>query len=52
MELLAGKLDVLLPNREKWISIEAGQTFDIPAHAKFNLVARGLTDYCCSYVKA
>ncbi|CUH95267.1 hypothetical protein P22_1337 [Propionispora sp. 2/2-37] len=51
MELLAGRLDVLLPNQKEWISVEAGQTFEIPAHSKFDIVARELTDYCCSYIK-
>lgn len=51
MELLAGKLEVLLPNCEEWITIDAGRTFEIPAHSKFKIVAQELADYCCSYIK-
>lgn len=51
MELLAGKLEVLLPNNEEWITIEEGQNFEIPAHSKFKIVAKKLSDYCCSYIK-
>ncbi len=51
MELLAGKLEVLLPDCEEWITIKAGQTFEIPAHSKFKIIAQELSDYCCSYIK-
>jgi purine/pyrimidine-nucleoside phosphorylase len=51
MEILAGKLDVLLPGQEKWITIEGGQTFEVIANSKFKLVVNELTDYCCSYIK-
>ena len=51
MELLAGKLEVLLPNSKEWISIGAGQTFEIPAYSKFKIVAKEVSDYCCSYLK-
>lgn len=51
MELLAGKLEVLLPKSEAWMTIEEGETFDIPAHTKFQITAVELSDYCCSYIK-
>lgn len=51
MEILAGSLDVLLPGRTKWIAISAGETFEVPAQAKFKLKVKSLTDYCCSYLK-
>jgi uncharacterized protein YaiE (UPF0345 family) len=51
MELSAGKLEVLLPHSKEWISIEAGQTFEIPAYSKFKIVAKEVSDYCCSYLK-
>ena len=51
MELLAGKLEVLLPGSEQWIFVEAGQAFEIPAHSKFKIIAQELSDYCCSYIK-
>ena len=51
MDILAGKLDVLLPNEEKWLSIMGGQSFEVPANSSFKLKIYELTDYCCSYIK-
>lgn len=51
MEVLAGKLSVLLPGSETWASFEAGQTFEIPANCKFKVSANEVSDYCCSYQK-
>lgn len=51
MEVLAGKLEVLLPDHDEWITFEAGQTFEIPAHSKFKITAKEISDYCCSYIK-
>jgi purine/pyrimidine-nucleoside phosphorylase len=51
MEILAGKLDVLLPGSTEWVTFEGGQTFEVAAESKFKLVVKELTDYCCSYIK-
>lgn len=51
MEVLSGKLGVLLPDSKDWVSFEAGQTFGIPAHSKFKVDAKEVVDYCCSYIK-
>lgn len=51
MEILAGKLDVLLPGEEKWITIDGGEAFEVAANSKFKLIVKELTDYCCSYIK-
>jgi purine/pyrimidine-nucleoside phosphorylase len=51
MEILAGKLNVLLPGSPVWESYTAGQTFDIPANCEFSVSASEVTDYCCSYFK-
>jgi len=50
MEILAGTLDVLLPGSAEWITISAGETFEVPAQSKFKLKVKSLTDYCCSYL--
>lgn len=50
MEVLAGKLNVLLPGNEVWASFEAGQIFDIPANCKFKIAVDEVSDYCCSYI--
>lgn len=49
MEILAGKLEVLLPGNETWTSVSSGQSFEVPENAKFKLKVTELTDYCCSY---
>lgn len=51
MEILAGKLEALLPDRENWEIYEAGQSFTVPANRKFKVSTDEVTDYCCSYIK-
>lgn len=51
MEILAGKLEVLLPGSEKWLVFNGNGTFEVPANSKFKLKVSELTDYCCSYIK-
>jgi purine/pyrimidine-nucleoside phosphorylase len=51
MEILAGNLTVQLPGSNEWKPFTAGQSFEVPANAKFKLKVTALTDYCCSYVK-
>ena len=52
MEILAGELEVLLPGAKGWQQVSGGQSFEVPAQAKFSLKVRTLTDYCCSYIGA
>lgn len=51
MEVLAGKINVLLPGSETWTSYEAGQSFEIPANCRFEITVEDVSDYCCSYLK-
>ncbi|MEA4934348.1 MAG: pyrimidine/purine nucleoside phosphorylase [Lawsonibacter sp.] len=50
MEVLSGKLNVLLPGSETWVSFEEGQAFEVPANSKFKLSADEVSDYYCSYL--
>lgn len=50
MEILAGTLEVLIPGGSGWLTVEGGQSFEVPAQSKFSLKVKSLTDYCCSYV--
>jgi len=50
IEIISGKLEVLLPGSEKWEWIEEGETFKVPAKSKFGLKVKNITDYCCSFV--
>lgn len=49
MEILNGKLLVLLPGESNWRSFKAGDQFSVPANAKFKLQVQETADYCCSY---
>jgi len=50
MEILAGNLEIRLPGSD-WQTIKAGDSFEVPANAKFQLKIETVTDYCCSYIK-
>jgi purine/pyrimidine-nucleoside phosphorylase len=50
MEILAGDLEILLPEAKEWKRIKAGDSFEVPAQSKFRLNIRSITDYCCSYI--
>jgi uncharacterized protein YaiE (UPF0345 family) len=51
MEILDGNLDVLLPGSDEWQTIKGGESFDVPANAKFMVKINTPTDYCCSFFK-
>ncbi len=51
MEILAGELDVLLPDAGDWKTVTGGDTFEVPANSKFSVTVKSVTDYCCSYIK-
>lgn len=50
MEIIAGELDVLLPDQVEWQTFKGGQAFEAPANASFRLQVKKVTDYCCSYI--
>ncbi|WOH38434.1 pyrimidine/purine nucleoside phosphorylase [Thalassotalea fonticola] len=50
MEIIAGDLDVLLPNSQ-WQQIKGGESFEVPKDSTFKLKINKVTDYCCSYIK-
>ncbi|MFT5442386.1 MAG: hypothetical protein ACI8W3_001428 [Myxococcota bacterium] len=50
MEILAGDLEVLLPNSEEWQAISGGQSFDVGANSRFQVKIKTIVDYCCSYL--
>ncbi len=51
MEIMAGELDVMLPGAKGWKAVKVGESFEVPANAKFTMKVRTLSDYCCSFVK-
>lgn len=50
MEVLGGEMKVLLPGAADWHVYKAGESFNVPANAKFNLQITAVADYCCSYL--
>jgi hypothetical protein len=50
MEIIDGELDVLLPESE-WQAIKGGESFNVPANAKFTVKVTAPTDYICSFLK-
>lgn len=50
MEITSGELDVKLPDSNEWIAVKGGESFDVPANAKFQVNVKTITDYCCSYL--
>ena len=51
MEILSGKLEILLPGKKAWKKINGKGAFEVPAKSKFKLKVSKITDYCCSYIK-
>ena len=51
MEITAGKLEVLLPGSDNWQTVNGGESFNVPANAKFTVKILSGTDYCCSFLK-
>lgn len=51
MEVLAGKINLYLPDSNEWKPYESGQAFEVPANSKFKVSVEVVSDYCCSYIK-
>ncbi len=51
MEIMSGKLEVLLPDSNDWRMIQGGESFDVPASSSFRLKVIEPTDYCCSFIE-
>ncbi len=51
MEILAGDVDVLLPESEQWSSFKEGESFEVPANSQFTIKVNSPCDYCCSFLK-
>lgn len=50
MEIIDGELEVLLPESD-WQAIKGGESFNVPANAKFTVKVTAPTDYICSFLK-
>ncbi|CAA6800886.1 MAG: FIG074102: hypothetical protein [uncultured Sulfurovum sp.] len=50
MEVTSGELDYKLDGETEWSTANAGESFNVPANSKFQVNAKGMVDYCCSYL--
>lgn len=51
MEIMSGETEVLLPGSAQRVTIKGGESFEVPANAKFTIRALTPTDYCCSFIR-
>ncbi|ORU89976.1 MAG: hypothetical protein A6F71_03140 [Cycloclasticus sp. symbiont of Poecilosclerida sp. M] len=49
MEIMSGRLDILLPGEESWKRIVGGEMFHVDENSNFKLKVHEATDYCCSF---
>jgi len=49
MEILAGELEVLLPDSD-WQTIQGGESFNVPGDSAFTMKVKTASDYCCSFL--
>ena len=50
MEITAGECEVLLAGSTQWQTILSGQSFQVAANSEFEIKAKTLIDYCCTYI--
>lgn len=50
MEITSGDCEILLPEATEWQIIKTGESFYVPANAQFDVKAKTIIDYCCSYL--
>jgi uncharacterized protein YaiE (UPF0345 family) len=50
MEITAGDCEILLPDATQWQTIKGGESFYVPGNSKFEIKAKTLIDYCCTYI--
>lgn len=50
MEITAGECEILLAGSDEWQSISGGQSFNVDADSSFEIKAKTIIDYCCTYL--
>jgi uncharacterized protein YaiE (UPF0345 family) len=50
MELNAGKCRIRLKGQDTWKTYEAGQSFNVPGNASFDIETLETLDYLCHYL--
>ncbi|MDD3608495.1 MAG: pyrimidine/purine nucleoside phosphorylase [Halothiobacillaceae bacterium] len=49
MKIISGAMRVRLPGSETWTRYGEGESFEVPAEAKFDVALDGQTAYLCLY---
>jgi len=50
MEITAGECEILLAGSTEWQTIVGGQSFNVDADSSFDVKAKTIIDYCCTYI--
>ena len=50
MEITSGELSYKLADTDEWITVNGGESFNVPANSKFQVNAKTMVDYCCTYL--
>jgi len=50
MEITAGECEILLSGSEEWQKISGGQSFNVDGDSSFEIKAKTIIDYCCTYI--
>ena len=50
MEITVGDCEILLPDTTQWQTIKGGESFYVPANSEFEIKAKTIIDYCCTYI--
>lgn len=50
MEITVGDCEILLPDATQWQTIKGGESFYVPANSEFEIKAKTIIDYCCTYI--
>ncbi|MCL1142877.1 pyrimidine/purine nucleoside phosphorylase [Shewanella gaetbuli] len=49
MQITSGEFEVLLPDATEWITVAAGNQFELAANVSFSIRNSVISEYCCSY---
>jgi uncharacterized protein YaiE (UPF0345 family) len=50
MEITAGECEILLSDTTEWKKISGGESFYVEANSSFDVRAKTIIDYCCTYI--
>ena len=51
MDMYSGEFEVKLPESDSFEAMTAPCVFNVGANTSFDIIAKTVVDYCCSYIK-